>query len=248
MQSSELEQAELRSASGAGAGAFLHPPTQEDHLMTDGHFVVAVRLRARAAVLPQQSEVCMHKDAETGRICGKECDTRGFHARTCKVGGGVVRRHDRIRDWLQGWVAMVTGTEALKEQYVPHWDSTDSYGNRVRARLDVCFVDQGRKVYVDVAVTESATTCSQTLRARAKRNAAAAIDMEDRKRIRYPGPALRPFVVEALGRCGPGALALLKSLAPTEPEERPVVLAAARQTLSVLVQTSNTELMLSASR
>ena len=72
--------------------------------------------------------------------------------------------------------------------------------------------------------------------------------MEDRKRVRYPGPALVPFVVEALGCCGPAASALLKSLAPADPEERSVVLEAAQQSLSVLVQTGNAELMLAAAR
>jgi len=176
-----------------------------------------------------------------------ELDKRGLHARTCKTGGAVVRRHDRIRDWLAAWVEEVTNRTALTEQFVPKWDRQDKKGQMIRAKLDVCFDDaQGRRVYVDVAVTDAATTCAQALRARAKRDGAAASEEEDEKRGRYPGPDLTPFVVEALGRLGDSADAFLRSLAPRDPEERSRVLRAARQTLSVLVQIGNAELLLSA--
>ena len=116
-----------------------------------------------------------------------------------------------------------------------------------RAKLDVCFDDpQGRRVYVDVAVTDVATDDVHKLRSRAARDGAAAADKEDRKRLRYPGPDLTPFVVEALARMGSGADALLRSVAPTDATERSVVLGAARQSLSTLVQMGNAELVLSA--
>ena len=120
-------------------------------------------------------------------------------------------------------------------------------GNVKRAKLDVCFDDaQGRRTYLDVAFTDAATTCKQTLLARAKQDGAAARAKEDKKRERYPGPDLTPFVVEAFGRLGGTADAFLRSVAPRDPELRSKVLGAARQTLSVLLQTGNAELLLSA--
>ena len=107
---------------------------------------------------------------------------------------------------------------------------------------------QGRRVYIDVAITNAVTNDVHRLRARAARDGAAAADKEDRKRLRYPGPDLTPFVVEALGRVGPCADALLRSMAPTDATERSRVLGAARQSLSALVQMGNAELVLSAAQ
>ena len=116
-----------------------------------------------------------------------------------------------------------------------------------RAKLDVCFDDsQGRRVYAYVAITDAATDDVHKLRSRAARDGAAAMDKEDRKRLRYPGPDLTPFVVEAFGRIGYGADALLRSIAPPDPTERSRELGAARQSLSALVQMGNAELVLSA--
>ena len=64
--------------------------------------------------------------------------------------------------------------------------------------------------------------------------------------MRYPGPDLVPFAVEALGRPGRDAVAFLRSLAPPDPETRSVVLGAAWQALSVALQVGNAELLLSA--
>ena len=162
---------------------------------------------------------------------------------------GVVRRHDRIRDWLAAWLREVTGREVLTEQFVPKWDTRDQEGRLRRAKLDVCFDDaQGRRVYADIAVTDSATTCLQDLRARAKRNGVAAAEHEDRKRVRYPGPDLRPFVIESMGRAGKGANAFLRAFLPEDAEDRAAALGAARQSLAVLVQTGNAELLLAAAK
>ena len=103
-------------------------------------------------------------------------------------------------------------------------------------------------MYVDVAITDSATTCVHALRSRAARSGAAASKEADAKRLRYPGPDLVPFVIEVLGRLGQEANALLSALAPEDPEERARVLGSARQSLSALLQVQNSELVLSAMR
>ena len=75
---------------------------------------------------------------------------------------------------------------------------------------------------------------------------AAASREEDVKRARYPGPLLRPFVVEAHGRPGETAMSFLRDFAPSDPEVRSKVLADAWQSLSVVLQTANAEIALSA--
>ena len=56
---------------------------------------------------------------------------------------------------------------------------------------------------------------------------------------------LVPFAVEALGRPGRAAVFFLRSVAPADPEQRSAVLGSAWQSLSVLLQTENAELLLS---
>ena len=70
--------------------------------------------------------------------------------------------------------------------------------------------------------------------------------MEDSKRVRYPGAALVPFVLETLGRPGESAEALLRTLAPTDPEERPKAIGAAWQSISAIIQMANADDQLSA--
>ena len=157
-----------------------------------------------------------------------------------------MRRHDRVRDWLALWVAAMLSREVLTEQYVPRWDRHRN-GQLERARLDVVYDNvHGRPVYVDVAITDAYTQDAHKMRQRAAEDGKAAAHKEDRKRVRYPGPDLVPFVVESLGRLGDGTQSLLRALAPSDPERRSRVLGAARQTLSVLVQMGNAELVLSA--
>ena len=134
------------------------------------------------------------------------------------------------------------------EQFVPQWDRvSEEDGSVTRARLDVAFVDtQARSVYADIAIVAASTVTPQEKRARAARNGAAAASAEDGKRLRYPGPNLIPFVVEALGRPGDDAVALLRSFAPTEVSERSRVLGCAWQSLAAIVQVEHAELLLSA--
>ena len=245
----ELDQAEMRSAGGIGAGSFLLPPSLPEHWMPDAHFKVATRARLRADQLPAgHGRTCQHRSAQTRQLCNEPLDQRCRHARVCKTGGGVVRRHDSIRDWLAKWIRDVTGRATLTEQFVPRWDRQNDQGQLVRARLDVAFADaQGRRVYLDVAVSDPATPNVHELRQRANRNGAAAMREEDAKRLRYPGPDLTPFVLESLGRMGPSADAFLRAVVPKDMENRALVLGQARQSLSVLLQTGTAELVLSAS-
>ena len=167
----------------------------------------------------------------------------------CEVGGGVVAQHNGVRDWLSGWIAEQSGQIVSLEQFVPRWDRVEEDGSVTRARLDVAFLDtQARSMYADVAIVAASTICPATQRVRAARNGAAAARAEDGKRLRYPGTSFVPFVVEVLGRPGDDAVSLLRSFAPTDPEERSRVLGAAWQTLSVLIQTAHAEQLLGALR
>jgi hypothetical protein len=190
---------------------------------------------------------CRHRHAGTRLLCGEALDDRGHHAAVCEVGGGVVHRHDGVRDWLAGWIAAMSSQTVSTEQFVPTWDKVREDGTILRARLDVVFQDtQARTAYADIAIVAASSVCSSLKRARAARDGAAAARAEDGKRMRYPGPNLVPFVIELLGRPGADAIALLRSFAPRDPMERSEALGKAWQALSVQIQIAHAEQLLSA--
>ena len=152
-------------------------------------------------------------------------------------------RHNSVRDWLAALIRMALGNQAgvTTEQIVPRWARARD-GKQEEARLDVTYTHLG----VDTAVVAVATTCGVRRHARAGRDGAAAASEEDSKRVRYPGPDLRPFVVEAHGRLGLDAAAFLREIAPTDPSERSAFIGEAWQELSVVVQRANAELLVRA--
>ena len=249
-QVGEEGQAEVRSASGPGAGAFLGGALDGEPRLPDVHFKAAIRRRLRIST-QGAAGICRHKfKDEGGRLCGKPLDAKGWHARTCKVGGAVLRRHDRIRDWLAAWLGKMLYQEVATEQFVPKWDriKRDHQGRPIveKARLDVVFQGMAGKVYVDVAVVEAGSESAHALTRRALQDGAAAAEEENDKRKRYPGPDLVPFVVEAGGRLGEAAELLIRSVAPKDPVERSAAISEAKRALSNLVQLGNAEVVLGA--
>ena len=220
--------------------------------LPDSHFEVAIQRRLR--IRPQTGAgTCRHKYKDAGgQVCGQPLDARGRHARTCKVGGAILRRHDRIRDWLAAWLGKMLGQEVATEQFVPKWDriKRNRQGQQVveRARLDVVFQGLAGPIYIDVAVVEAGSESGQALARRAAEDGAAAALEEDEKRRRYPGPDLVPFVVEAGGRLGGAAELLIRSVAPKDPVERSAAISEAKRALSNLVQFGNAEVVLGAER
>ena len=165
----------------------------------------------------------------------------------------MVRRHNRIRDWLAALIADWTGRPTNTEQIVPRWDRwvrdrRERGGWRKEtARLDIVFTNKhGQRVFVDVSVTDAASEDRERAQRRARADGVAAAAQEDVKRLRYPGADMVPFVLEALGRPRDSAIDLLRGLAPSDPIERSKVLGEAWQTLSAIVQEELAESLLTA--
>ena len=95
-----MQRAMIRSAAAAGAASFLELPEEEEHVMNNKAFVIALRRRLQIPWpwLPQPPEdriVCKHV-GQHGRTCDCVVDPMGIHMTICKLGGGVVRRHNAI--------------------------------------------------------------------------------------------------------------------------------------------------------
>ena len=135
---------------------------------------------------------CGHRSSQSGNRCNCCLDDRGHHPLTCEVGGGVVSRHGKVRDWLAAWIASVTAFPVLTEQFTPRWDrvvEVDGEEQIERARLDVVFhIQNAQRTCVDVCIPVAFSTRPQLFRSRAARDGAAAVRAEDGKRLRPPGP------------------------------------------------------------
>ena len=73
--------------------------------MSDEHLRTTVCRQLRVQRPVQNLGVCQHARGR-GTICGQSCAADGGrHPVVCALGGGVVKRHDAVRDALNDWVA-----------------------------------------------------------------------------------------------------------------------------------------------
>lgn len=248
------ERVDVRSAGGPGAGGFLESPVlfedERPRAMPNKHFDVALRDRLRLDVCLAGAP-CQHRK-EDGTLCGALLDGRGRHAKKCECGPTRGARHNNLRDFTASFHPKVTGYAAVKEQRVVAWDRVNPRtGLTEEARLDVCTRDAatGRPVFVDTMVTCAHSGYEPRQQARAGKDGVAAADGVRSKRLRYPpsGGELVPLVFEAAGRPAEETVAFVRSWAlELEEAERSKVIRHAWQQYSVMLQSGNAEMILSA--
>ena len=111
---------------------------------------------------------------------------------TCPLGGGVVQRHNKIRDVVARWCR-----SAKTEQTVPKWNTPEE-----KAVLDVAYTtNRGNQMFVDVSVVAGERTNTVTMLAR----------REQAKHKRYPGAGMIPFVIDVRGRWAKEAQAWMRT-------------------------------------
>jgi len=114
-----------------------------------------------------------------------------------------------VRDALKEWLASI-GVKADTEQEIPEWNQPDA-----RAVLDIAYRDGASgRVCMDVSITDGAELAR---RGRPWRHVLER--RERRKHRRYPGPGLRPFVIDVGGRWGREALAWLRQVLRRVPKD-----------------------------
>ena len=105
------------------------------------------------------------------------------HPQLCNVGGGLDRRYNSLRDWLEEWLRRVCHLPWVNhEQHVPEWDKwvqkkndagapefrtvhpldgpprQEAVMELTQAKLDVAYTDdEGTRGYVDVAFANACT-------------------------------------------------------------------------------------------
>ena len=237
------DRAWVRSCGGTGAGAWLNTaPSTEVERFTDGDFCAAVRTRLCQEVSPPglRCSNTYSSGNRAGEHCAESLDTKGVHASTCKVGGGVGRKHDALVRLLArllraaGYHVDTDGPGTWE----PRWDrpvldrhgaqKRDADGNLLweHARLDLRLEGGPEEptTYGDVVVSQA--RAESWVRLGAAADGAAAAAATTRKERRYPpeqvpGAKLVAFSVEAGGRWAEGALQFLRRAAGRASQRHP---------------------------
>ena len=232
--------AACRSAAGTGASSWLHEPTAPQHHLSDPQFCVALRTRLHLD-LPSCAGTCRHR-RQDGTECGHLLDAKGQHARSCAVGGWLVRRHNAACAVLCEW-AEQQNCLVYREVVLP-----TSAPDRPEARIDLVIRPPGAgALYIDLTVV-SALTREALQHGSARRDGAAATVAARHKRAKYPQCQVTPFVIEDHGRLGEDAVALIKLLAPIDPVRRSKAVRALHQSLGAVLQRHAADAVLAATR
>ena len=224
-----VARASLRSAGGPGAGEWLSLPREPSHHFLNLQFSTAVRLRLHMDI-PGCSGQCQHRSS-SGAICGAELDKKGFHARTCPIGGWVVRKHDAccgvLREWLEDHGCLVE-----REVILP-----GASEDLPEARMDLVAHAPGISgpMYIDLTIV-SAASREALSKGAASTDGAAARSAAARKRAKYPQCPVTPFVIEDHGRLGEEALSLVRKIAPKDAVARSAAIRRLHQSLGATVQ------------
>ena len=193
---SEHEKSRVFSCGGSTAGCWLDAiPSTQALTMSNTEFRVASLLRLGAHLPALRSlDRCNPQ-------CKQPLDNTGYHLLTCKWGGGIIRRHDRIVDCLFQMVTSV-GLRCRKEL-------TNQFAGKERPDVAIYDYQDGKKLLLDVTVAHPqakkymSKSCSIA--------GFAAAEREKQKNSKYLSVAtdlgylFRPFSVEVFGRWGKAA-------------------------------------------
>jgi hypothetical protein len=194
----------VRESGGPGGGSFLLQPDKVEHRLTDQAFVTSIRTRMYLPVF-SVAGLCQHRPKQPANApaCGCSRDVHGLHALHCNIGGHVIARHNRLRDYLSSVIQDSTGNPAPVEQ-----NSDATADNR---RPDMVFQNwRGETQWVDVAIVSPFARIQGD--PRHTRPGSAVSVMEGIKRRKYSTLALVPAVSSHLGRSGQALISLFRSL------------------------------------
>ena len=243
--SSEDQIVAMRASSGSGAGAWMGVPCQQEHYLTDQEVITATRLRICMEVYVDRPVgangmhmTCAHRNQQT--VCGAALDLYGRHPLLCRLGGHVVRRHNKLRDTLASVLTRVLDTTVHVEQHAPEMQED-------ARRPDICYLDhRGMRQWIDVAVV---TPHARSLPGRAAMTRVGALceSMAATKRRKYNMLSLYPAVMEHLGHMGQGLCTIIRSVHQhADPFRRARMIDAAYQTLAAALQRANVTLLAAA--
>ena len=239
--------ATTRGGGGPGAAGFLLYPSEASCGLEDALWSTALRQRlalpraeySQGELLQAKQQCQCRKDS--GALCGEQLDSAGYHAITERSGGGTLERHNRLKGAVGALVSRWCGVQPLFEQRVPAWDRQsrrrDANDAIERAVLDIEYVGEDGRQWLDVTVRHPAAGDNSSVRRAARKDGEATRRAEREKHQRYPGPQLTPFAVESPGRLGAEArLWLLQQVRSLPQDQQAKELARAYRVVSCAVQ------------
>ena len=177
--------AALRSSGGPGSAGWLQPPSAAPHYLSNPCFRIALRTRLDLDI-PCQTGTCQHRRPD-GTLCGTPLDLKGKHARACKVGGWIVRKHNAVVAELKKWCekhGCYVDLEALIPQANP---------NHPEARIDLIVYFPGHApIYIDVTIV-SAQSQEAIQKGSGSRDGVACEIAAKRKTAKYPHITVTPL-------------------------------------------------------
>ena len=146
----------LRGQGRRGASLWLQQPLPEGEAPANATWSVMVRQRLLMPApgsphVPQGPVQCRHCNHQ-GRRCEAGVDDDGVHEGLCSIGGGVLTRHNRVRDWLAEKLRCAFGGRTLTEQ--PHRHANGISTGRIDLKHDS---SQGH-LDIDVTITSIYTS------------------------------------------------------------------------------------------
>jgi hypothetical protein len=202
----------------------------------------SISLRSRLYLdLPMCNGVCKHKRPD-GSICGKPLDVKGTHARSCAVGGWLVRKHNNCLGVLADWAEEEGDCTTFREQVLPTASPDHS-----QARIDLVVFSPrvAGPMFVDLTVVSALSVEALAKNSATQDGVAARLAAAD-KVNKYPQCRLMPFPLEDHGRLGDAAMNFAKLIAPVDPERRSVALSRLYHGLAAVLQRTAADAIITA--
>ncbi|XP_062518571.1 uncharacterized protein LOC134193752 [Corticium candelabrum] len=133
-------QSRIQGCGGPNSGMWLDAmPSSHHFILSNDDFLNAVCLRLGRAIPSLQSlNHCIPQ-------CGQQMDIKGYHAITCKWGGGPIHRHDAVLDCFFE-MSKVLGFNCRKE--LPA-----QFTNKQRPDIAIYNYKDGKNLLLDVTIT-----------------------------------------------------------------------------------------------
>ena len=200
----------LRGQGRRGASLWLQQPLPEGEAPANATWSVMVRQRLLMPApgsphVPQGPVQCRHCNHQ-GRRCEAGVDDDGVHEGLCSIGGGVLTRHNRVRDWLAEKLRCAFGGRTLTEQ--PHRHANGISMGRIDLKHDS---SQGH-LDIDVTITSIYTSnVRESLRRRTAPERSIRAGVKDK--LRTYGAGVLAFAADDTGAISVSAVRLLRKMA-----------------------------------
>ena len=187
------DQARIHGCGGPNSGAWLDAiPSSHHFTLSNDNIVNAICLRLGKAI------PCLQSLDKCNTQCGQQMDIEGYHALTCKWGGGPIHRHDSVLDCYFDLFKSV-GFHCRKEL-------TSQFENKQRPDIAIYNYKDGKKLLLDVTITHP--LAKRSVNSSSSKPGFAAAEKEKEKDSKYLAKSLdlgylfRPLALEVYGRWG----------------------------------------------